>query len=455
MTYAGFSGPPRIAAIEARFNIQRPAPRSAPTTAASTAFDEILASKTKDTDAPPPSDKITVGDDQTVSGEYQPAPAADAERLGLPLVADPAIGDPAGSVPIATSPSGPAVQDADSNRILSPPASPPLVPPPASPNRPAPGPTSGANEAAVADLQALATRYPHPIFDTIAPTVGINHRWGGSHPDQGFDPSGFVQHVFAELDVAMPRWSRQQSQEGTPVPDLARAAPGDLLAFGQPVDHVGVYVGDGQMIHASAEAGQVVVSPVTQPVTAIRRLLTPSPAPTPPTPAAEPATSPVPPTGVDGPPAAPATPAAENQGSAAEASGVPWKILRDAERQYATLFHEAGQRWNVDGALLAAVAQTESAFNPGAVSPVGAGGLMQFMPATAAEMGVDRWDPASAIDGAARYLRISLDKFDNVEHAVASYNAGRGAVSRHGGIPPYRETQNYVTKVLQAWRARQ
>jgi soluble lytic murein transglycosylase-like protein len=76
------------------------------------------------------------------------------------------------------------------------------------------------------------------------------------------------------------------------------------------------------------------------------------------------------------------------------------------------------------------------------------------MPATAAEMGVDAFDPASAVDGAARYLRKSLDQFGSFELAIASYNAGRGAVSRYGGIPPYPETQNYVEKVLEAWRSR-
>ncbi len=125
-----------------------------------------------------------------------------------------------------------------------------------------------------------------------------------------------------------------------------------------------------------------------------------------------------------------------------------------SERLYQPLFESAGQEWDVDPALLAAVAKTESAFNPNAVSHVGAQGLMQFMPATAAEMGVDAFDPASAVDGAARYLRKSLDQFGSFELAIASYNAGRGAVSRYGGIPPYPETQNYVEKVLEAWRSR-
>lgn len=121
---------------------------------------------------------------------------------------------------------------------------------------------------------------------------------------------------------------------------------------------------------------------------------------------------------------------------------------------YAELFAAAGDRHDIDPNLLAAVAQIESAFDPAAVSPAGAQGLMQFMPATAAEMGVDPFDPASAIDGAARYLRQQLDRFGTTELALAAYNAGPGAVSKFGGIPPYPETQNYVTKVLEAWEQR-
>jgi soluble lytic murein transglycosylase-like protein len=75
---------------------------------------------------------------------------------------------------------------------------------------------------------------------------------------------------------------------------------------------------------------------------------------------------------------------------------------------------------------------------------------MQFMPATAADMGVDPFDPASAIDGAARYLTQNLRRFGSLELALAAYNAGPGAVQTHGGIPPFAETQAYVPKVLAA-----
>ena len=120
----------------------------------------------------------------------------------------------------------------------------------------------------------------------------------------------------------------------------------------------------------------------------------------------------------------------------------------DADTPYAALFNEAGQRHGVSPTLLASVAQIESGFDPAAISPVGASGLMQFMPATAAEMGVDPFEPVSAIDGAARYLARDLARFGRVDLAVAAYNAGPGAVAEHNGVPPFAETQQYVQKVL-------
>jgi soluble lytic murein transglycosylase-like protein len=115
---------------------------------------------------------------------------------------------------------------------------------------------------------------------------------------------------------------------------------------------------------------------------------------------------------------------------------------------YADLFESAGAAHGIAPRLLAAVAKVESGFNPSAVSSAGARGLMQFMPATAAGMNVNPMDPASAVDGAARLLRGHLERFGSMDLALAAYNAGGGAVSRAGGIPPYPETQAYVRKVL-------
>jgi soluble lytic murein transglycosylase-like protein len=106
--------------------------------------------------------------------------------------------------------------------------------------------------------------------------------------------------------------------------------------------------------------------------------------------------------------------------------------------------------WQVDPALIKSVIANESSFNANAQSPVGAQGLMQLMPETAASLGVKNpYDPAQNVAGGTRYLRSLLDRFKgDTRLAVAAYNAGPNAVEKYGDVPPYAETQSYVKNVL-------
>lgn len=120
-----------------------------------------------------------------------------------------------------------------------------------------------------------------------------------------------------------------------------------------------------------------------------------------------------------------------------------------------TYFREAASIYGVDEKFLRSIAHTESNFNPLATSHAGAMGIMQMMPATAAECGVtDPYDARQSIIGGAQYLAKLLNKYNgNTSLALAAYNAGPGNVDNYGGIPPFEETQNYVQKVLNYYNA--
>jgi len=117
---------------------------------------------------------------------------------------------------------------------------------------------------------------------------------------------------------------------------------------------------------------------------------------------------------------------------------------------YVQEIRDAAERYGVPIKLVSAVIRAESGFNPRAVSPKGARGLMQLMPTTAATLGVrNSFDPRENIEGGVRHLRGLIDRFpNNLPLALAAYNAGEKAVQQYRGIPPYPETQDYVTKVL-------
>jgi peptidoglycan DL-endopeptidase CwlO len=257
-------------------------------------------------------------------------------------------------------------------------------------------PTSASESAVVAQAQKY---------------IGVPYLWGGTDPSKGLDCSGLTQLVYKNLGIDLPRTASQQATSGQAVAGLANARPGDLVFFDYSssragVDHVGVYLGGGKMIAAPQEGESVKIQDVGNP-TVIRRILPPQ------------------------------APSAAFSGGGSSLAGVP----------YADLFTRAGNRYGIDPSILAAVANQESGFNASASSAAGAKGLMQFMPGTAQSLGVNPLDPSSAVDGAARYLSSLNKQFGSMDLALAAYNAGPGAVSRYGGIPPFTETQNYVSAV--------
>jgi peptidoglycan DL-endopeptidase CwlO len=230
--------------------------------------------------------------------------------------------------------------------------------------------------------------------------LGVPYRWGGTDPASGLDCSGLTQLVFKQVGVQLPRTSAAQARAGVPVGSLSAAQPGDLVFFGSPVDHVGIYVGGGKMLEAPHTGARVRIRAIHETPVEIRRVTGGAPA------------------------------------AAAGTGGL------------AGIFAAAGARHGVGPDLLAAVAHAESGFDTDARSPAGALGLMQLMPSTARSLGVDPMNPAQAADGAARLLAGYLrDYGGRTDLALAAYNAGPGAVRRYGGVPPYHETRTYIQRV--------
>ncbi len=149
-----------------------------------------------------------------------------------------------------------------------------------------------------------------------------------------------------------------------------------------------------------------------------------------------------------------ATSAKKQRAARSKASGARSKDPARYSR-YSSLIDEAAQLYQLPHSFIRAVVRVESDFNPQVVSRAGAMGLMQLMPKTARSMGVsDPFDARQNILGGARYLRILANRFKgDLVLTVAAYNAGEGAVQKHRGIPPYKETQRYVRRVLKHYYA--
>ncbi len=132
-----------------------------------------------------------------------------------------------------------------------------------------------------------------------------------------------------------------------------------------------------------------------------------------------------------------------------ECGKLDWEQVPLNRAAFGDEIRRAADRHAVDESLIRAIIHAESAYRPDALSPRGAQGLMQLMPATQAELRVrDPWDPLSNIEGGAMYLARMLDTFDgDVTLATAAYNAGPQSVRSHGGVPPYPETREYVRRV--------
>lgn len=125
----------------------------------------------------------------------------------------------------------------------------------------------------------------------------------------------------------------------------------------------------------------------------------------------------------------------------------------DQKTLYWEYIKEAAEKYDVEPSLILAVIRTESNFKKKAKSNKGAMGLMQLMPGTAKLLGVkNAYDPQENILGGTCYLRMMIDEFHDIRHALAAYNAGPEAVRKYKGIPPYRETQNYVASVLSLYK---
>lgn len=300
------------------------------------------------------------------------------------------------------------------------------------------GPAQSATGSSFDSALASASASFGPSGDEVVADaknyLGVPYLWGGTDPAKGLDCSGLVQRVYKDLGIDLPRVSTDQATQGTAVASLANAKPGDLVFWDHAnVDHIGIYMGNNKMVVAPKTGDVVKVQTITETPDKIRRILPDS-------------------AGLDFNSLNAASRFSPSVASTLRPTSLSSSSAAHAG-DYDSLFAAAGARYGVDPKLLSAVAKAESNYNPNAISGAGARGLMQIMPSTASGIGVDPMNPAEAVDGAARILSGNLKKFGSTELALAAYNAGAGAVTKYGGIPPFAETQNYVRKITASLNA--
>lgn len=334
--------------------------------------------------------------------------------------------------------------------------------------------TVGSPPATTTDAAAGAVTGDDVVADAKK-YLGIPYVWGGT-TTSGLDCSGLVQLTFKDLGIDLPRVSRDQATAGTAVPSLADARPGDLVAFGSPVNHIAIYLGNNQIIEAPQPGKNVQITEMYRTPTAIRRIVPAGDGSavgstaiggataTPGVPvglftvwdssqlADVPRAIPLAALGMSTTPVtavAATAPASSGTGGGFTAAQLTAAGLSSSVAAFAPDFAAAEAKYHLPAGLLASVAQAESRGNTNAVSSAGAQGLMQFMPGTAAGLGVtDPFNPQQAIDGAGKLLARNLDAFGgSLTSALAAYNAGAGAVRKFGGVPPYQSTQAYVRKI--------
>lgn len=287
----------------------------------------------------------------------------------------------------------------------------------------------------LADSVLGGTSTGQRLLDVASQFKGVPYKWGGTTPS-GFDCSGLIQYAGKQIGLSLPRTAAQQATVGTEVPSLDQARPGDLVVL-ENGHHIGIYVGNGQMLHAPKTGDVVKISKVWETPMTIRRLGT--------TAATTAAGVGVAATLLSGVGGTSATDASAYVRPASLSTGAAGATSKSAP--YESAFTAAEQKYGLPSGLLRAVAKQESGFDPTARSRAGATGLMQFMPATARSLGIDPTDPFASIDAAGKYLSGHLKTFGSVALALAAYNAGAGNVKKYGGVPPFAETQNYVKKI--------